>query len=138
VAWLQSTAWGGHGTGDFNLAFDQTGNCISVNSPFLTRCTAGTPTGCSGTVAGTATCPGGPTELQGTGFYNLGVYCTSQSTGGGATGWLTTTAPVMGGEIITLQFIIWDTGDALYDSSVLVDHLTWYGTPKAAETTVAQ
>ena len=46
-------------------------------------------------------------------------------TGGGATGWLTTTAPVSPGEVITIQFIIWDTGDANWDSSVLLDHFTW-------------
>jgi hypothetical protein len=134
VAWLQSQAWGGANGGDLNIAWDSTGAGISVNSPFLTRCTPNTPTGCSGTVTGTAACPAGPAELQGTGFYNLGTYCTSQSTGGGATGWLTSTAPVMGGETITLQLIIWDTGDANWDSSVLVDHLQWYGSPKPGGT----
>jgi hypothetical protein len=29
------------------------------------------------------------------------------------------------GETITLEFIIWDTGDAQYDSSVLLDHFVW-------------
>jgi hypothetical protein len=29
------------------------------------------------------------------------------------------------GEVITIQFIIWDTGDPNWDSSVLVDHFTW-------------
>jgi hypothetical protein len=139
VAWLTSSAWGGHNGSDFNLAFDVSGNCISVNSPFLTRCTAGTPTGCSGSLTtGTATCTGGPSELGGTGYENLGTYCTTQSTGGGATGWLTTTAPVKGGETITMQFIIWDTGDPNWDSSVLIDHFTWYGTPKPAETQLAK
>jgi hypothetical protein len=60
-----------------------------------------------------------------TGFEDVGKYCTSQSTGGGATGWLTTKAPVKGGEVITLQFIIWDTGDASFDSSVLIDNFQW-------------
>jgi hypothetical protein len=135
VAWLQSQAWGGaNGTGDLNVAWDSTGAGISVNSPFLTHCTPGTPTGCAGTATGTATCAAGPADLLGTGFYNLGTYCTNQSTGGGATGWLTSTAPVKGGETITLQLIIWDTGDPNYDSSVLVDHVQWYGTPKPAGT----
>jgi hypothetical protein len=137
VAWLQSEAWGGaNGAGDLNFAWDSTGAGISVNSPFLTRCTAGTPTGCANTLGtmDTATCPGGPTELQGTGFYNLGTYCTTTSTGGGATGWLTSTAPVKGGETITLQLIVWDTGDANWDSSVLVDDIKWYGTMQAAVT----
>jgi hypothetical protein len=136
VAWLQSEAWAGaNGAGDLNIAWDSTGAGISVNSPFLTQCTPATPTGCDGTVPGTATCSAnGPMALLGTGFYNLGTYCTSQSTGGGATGWLTSTAPVKGGETITLQLIIWDTGDANWDSSVLVDHVQWYGTPTAAGT----
>jgi hypothetical protein len=135
VAWLQSEAWGGaNGAGDLNIAWDSTGAGISVNTPFLTHCTANTPTGCMGAVTGTAACPSGPNDLMGTGFYNLGTYCTNQSTGGGSTGWLTATAPVKGGETITLQLILWDTGDANWDSSVLVDHLRWYGMPQAAGT----
>jgi hypothetical protein len=137
VAWLQSEAWAGSG-GDLNLAMDSTGNPISVNTPFLNRCTPSTATGCAGTVTGTATCAAGPAELQGTGFYNLGTYCTSQSTGGGATGWLTTTAPVKGGETITLQLILWDTGDANWDSSLLVDNLTWYAASRPVTTAPSQ
>jgi hypothetical protein len=83
----------------------------------------------------TAACAGGPSELQGTGFYNLGRYCgMAMTSGGGATGWLTPKAPVKGGETITLQFIIWDTGDQNWDSSVLVDNLTWYGTVQTTGT----
>ncbi|HEX8793482.1 MAG TPA: choice-of-anchor L domain-containing protein [Polyangiaceae bacterium] len=135
VVWLESQAWGGaNGSGDLNLVFDSANNDISVNSPFLDECTPGTPTGCTGTATGTATCMGGPNALQGTGYYNLGTYCTTQSTGGGATGWLTTTAPVKGGETITLQFIVWDTGDANWDSSVLVDDFQWSGTPEPVHT----
>jgi hypothetical protein len=135
VAWLQSEAWLGN-VGDLNVAFDTMGNVISVNTPFLDRCTPGTPIGCAGTgtATGTSTCTAGPDELQGTGFYNLGTYCTSQSTGGGSTGWLTSTAPVHGGETITLQLIIWDTGDANWDSSVLVDNLKWYGATQVVKT----
>jgi hypothetical protein len=133
VAWLQSDAWLGN-VGDLNVAFDTMGNVISVNTPFLNRCTPNTPTGCDGTVTGTSTCSAGPDELQGTGFYNLGTYCTTQSTGGGSTGWLTTTAPVQGGETITLQLIIWDTQDQFWDSSVLVDNLKWYPTTQVVKT----
>jgi hypothetical protein len=138
VAWLQSEAWLGN-VGDLNIAFDTMGNVISVNTPFISRCTPGTPLGCDsatlGTASGTSTCTAGPSELQGTGFYNLGTYCTSQSTGGASTGWLTTTAPVKGGETITLQLIIWDTGDANWDSSVLVDNFKWYGATQVVKTT---
>jgi hypothetical protein len=136
VAWLQSAAWSGKGT-DLNASFDEAGNPISVNTPFLNRCTPGTPTGCLGSVTGTSKCAAGPADLQGTGFYNLGTYCTSQSTGGAATGWLTTFAPVQGGEEITLQLIIWDTGDAYWDSTVLLDGLKWYGAPQTVHTAPA-
>jgi hypothetical protein len=51
------------------------------------------------------------------------------STNGGATGWLTSQAPVQAGETFTIEFIIWDTGDGFLDSSVLVDNFTWVGGP---------
>ena len=145
VAWLQSTAWAGNG-GDLNISLDSMNNPVSVNNGFFDRCTMNAETGCAGgggfgTTGGggsaqTAACAGGPAELQGTGFYNEGMYCSIQTTtGGGATGWLTTKAPVTGGETITLQLIIWDTGDWSYDSSVLVDNLQWYGTAQMTGTT---
>jgi hypothetical protein len=53
-------------------------------------------------------------------------YCGGkQSVGGGATGWLTSKAPVRGGEIIQLDFLIWNTGDTALDSSVLIDNFTF-------------
>lgn len=138
VAWLQSTAWKGtNGNGDLNISFDSMGNAVSVNNGFFEHCTPNTQTGCAGNNTQTAACTGGANELQGTGFYNMGTYCSGPSTGGGATGWLTTKAPVTGGETITLQFIIWDTGDQNWDSSVLVDNLTWYGTATTTGTGVA-
>jgi hypothetical protein len=39
------------------------------------------------------------------------------------------------GEVITLQFIIWDTGDVNWDSSVLLDHFTWQPGPTTTGTT---
>jgi hypothetical protein len=129
VAWLQSAAFPGK-AGDLNISFDSKNNPVSVNNGFFDRCTPNTKTGCSGGGMGVATCPGGPAELAMTGFEDLGTYCgAQQSTGGGATGWLTTKAPVKGGEVITLKFMIWDTGDANWDSSVLVDNFQWSATP---------
>jgi hypothetical protein len=126
VAWLDSAAWQGV-NGDLNISSDSRNNPISVNNAFFDRCTPNTPTGCQQGVmpTGMSACPGGPSELQGTGFYNLGTYCISPSAGGGATGWLTTTANVQGGEQMTIQFIIWDTGDVNWDSSVLLDNFRW-------------
>ena len=52
------------------------------------------------------------------------------STSGGGTSWLTSQAPVAAGEVISLEFLIWDTGDESYDSSVLLDNFTW--SPRSA------
>jgi hypothetical protein len=117
-----------------NISFDAQNNPVSVNNGFFDRCTPGTQTGCNGVPPKikTSTCPGGESELQGTGFAEKDTYCgTKPSTGGGATGWLTSKAPVEAGETITLELVIWDTGDSNYDSSVLLDNITW----EAGETT---
>jgi hypothetical protein len=108
-----------------------------VNIGFFGVCSpAMAITGCDGTSPGTASCASGAAALTGTGFDDSGQWCSSggllgiggtpqTSSGGGATGWLTSTAPVKPGETISLEFIIWDTGDAQYDSSVLLDAITW-------------
>jgi hypothetical protein len=128
IAYLTSTAFNSGTPG--NISFDSKGNPVSVNVGFFTACSpAGAQTGCAGTSAGTAVCTGGDSQLQGTGFYDEGPWCPliggQQSSGGGGTGWLTSTAPVTPGETISIEFIIWDTGDNQYDSSVLLDYLTW-------------
>ncbi len=148
VAWLQSTAFTGNPpmSGDLNISFDAKNNPVSVNNGFFETCTSNAPTGCCanttamgcGAPTGTAACMNGPQGLGGTGFEDEGTYCQAPSTGGGSTGWLTTKAPVTPGETITLQFIIWDTGDPNWDSSVLVDHFTWQRGPTMTGTTVAQ
>jgi hypothetical protein len=125
IAFLSSKAFN-NGTAD-NMSFDSQNNPVSVNNGFFDRCTAGAQTGCSGSKKGTSVCPGGTAELAGTGFEDMGTWCKAQSSGGGATGWLTSNAPVQGGETITLEFMIWDTGDASYDSSVLIDNFQWQG-----------
>lgn len=58
--------------------------------------------------------PLGTSILQGTGFENHG-----------ATGWLTSSANVNSGEVFTLKLYIWDSGDQLYDSAVLLDNFKW-------------
>ena len=72
----------------------------------------------------------GADELAGTGYdlYRKGV---PGERIGGATGWLTTTAPVSPGEIITLTFMIFDSGDRLWDSIVLIDNFKWQASTTA-------
>ncbi len=84
-----------------NISFDKKGSCISINNALFNECTG---------------CSLGDTGLQGTG-YEGGI--------GGGTGWLTTTSPVTPGETITLRFMIFDEGDHILDSVVLIDNFRW-------------
>ncbi len=122
-----------------NISFDAAGNPISVNNGFFDRCTPSIDTGCApGARKGTSTCAGGAAELAGTGYGLVHKWCeiysmggiggsggTDPSTNGGATGWLTSAAPVEAGDTFTVDFLIWDTGDGKLDSSVLLDNFRW-------------
>lgn len=129
-----------------NVSFDSSHNPVAVNIGFFNRCTPGAPVGCLRSNGnspdpplGTSMCPGGPSELGGTGYADaLPTQCDSgnvAATLGGATGWLTTKAPINPGEQFTLEFMIWDAGDGLLDSSVLVDHFQWIGGAVSTGTT---
>ncbi len=125
VAYLHAQGFNG-GAAD-NMSFDSSGNPVSVNNGFFDRCKAGVTTGCGGSKTATSTCPGGVGELASTGFGIEGPGCDGFTSVplGGATGWLTSKAPVQAGETFTLDFVIWDTGDAVLDSSVLLDNFQW-------------
>jgi hypothetical protein len=62
-------------------------------------------------------CPFGNSELALTGMQ-------LNNTGGGTT-WLTTDAPVLPGETITLDLMIFDVSDHLLDSLTLLDNFRW-------------
>jgi hypothetical protein len=136
IAYLSAKGFN-NGTAD-NMSFDAMKNPVSVNNGFFDRCTPNVDIGCAPmAVPATSQCPGGTSELQGTGFGITGQWCdayggliggnhgSKTSTAGGATGWLTSSAPVQAGETFTLDLIIWDTGDGVLDSSVLLDNFTW-------------
>ncbi len=53
-----------------------------------------------------------------------GTYVLGENKGGG-TAWLTTKAPVKPGEVFNIDFYLWDTGDAIYDSTVILDNFQW-------------
>lgn len=97
---------------DDNVSFDSNGDPVSVNIAFFVE-------------PGCKTCSSN--VLAGTGFDGQ---CWNQSCGG-ATDWLYTTAPVVGGEEVTLRFVTWDQGDQFWDSTVLLDNFKW----SAEETT---
>jgi hypothetical protein len=98
---------------DGNISFDSQGNTISVNAGFLEVCYP--------QMAGNKNFPCllGPGELAGTGF-------DSQPNGSAATSWLQTTSPVeLPGQEISLMFAIWDSGDGVLDSTVLLDNFAF-------------
>ncbi|HEY1956450.1 MAG TPA: choice-of-anchor L domain-containing protein [Polyangiaceae bacterium] len=137
IAYLKSAAFN-NGAAD-NISFDSKNNPVSVNNGFFGECgPANAATGCAQQATpGTAACSGGTSDLMGTGFYDVGDQsaCAANETGGGMTGWLTTQAPVKPGETISIDLLIWDTGDEYYDSSVLLDNWTWKPDPVAVSTT---
>ncbi|RMG93514.1 MAG: hypothetical protein D6705_18545 [Deltaproteobacteria bacterium] len=100
IAWLESETWTG------NISFDEMGNPISLNAGFLDYKDA----------PNTYDCPAPCTapELAGTAME-----------GHAGTKWLTTTAGVVPGETITLQFVIFDVSDGILDSTVILDDFGW-------------
>ncbi len=143
VAYLTSSGMTG------NISFDSNKNPVAVNIDFFNRCTPGASIGCLRSNGpnpdpplSKASCSAGPSELDGTGFGDTDqTQCDSgnmQATLGGSTGWLTTTASIQPGEQFTLEFMIWDAGDGLLDSSVLLDHFQWIGGQVSTGTTRVQ
>ena len=92
-----------------NVSFDSQGNRMSINNGFFDKCQVTTD-------ADTANCQG-DAELVGTGH---------EGTAGGGTGWLTTTAPVRPGEKMKIRFMIFDEGDRILDSAVILDNFRWH------------
>ncbi len=122
LAMLESDAFTG------NVSFDSMGNRVSINVGFFDVCLAGAdPT----YVSETAGCTG-EADLLGTGYNHM----SSGGAGGGGTGWLTTTAPVVPGEKIRLTFMIFDEGDHTLDSTVLIDNFRWELEPVDGPVTV--
>jgi hypothetical protein len=51
------------------------------------------------------------------------------SNAGGATVWLTTDAPIVPGETMVLELMIFDVTDNILDSLVLLDNFVWNASP---------
>lgn len=125
VAILGSTA-DNPGAQDGNISFDPQGNALSVNTAFLEVCAP--------QVAGDKAfaCLQGNEALAGTGF----EASDDEPRGHAATGWLETQAAVTPGEIADLAFIIWDGGDHLRGSTVILDDFQWIAEPGIEPETV--
>lgn len=118
------------GQADGNISFDTKGNLISVNAGFLEVCgcdSAGGPP-CQ-TTGAPFDCKLGNAQLMDTGFDD-GIDSSA------ATGWLATTSPIQQpGAEISLLFAVWDSGDGVLDSTILLDNFTF--DVDAADTTTA-
>lgn len=106
------------GQADGNISFDTKNNLISVNAGFLEVC------GCAGgppcqTSGPPSSCTLGNAQLKDTGFDDGGD-------SSAATGWLVTTSPIQQpGSPISLLFTVWDSGDGVLDSTILLDNFTF-------------
>ncbi len=91
---------------DHNISFDTNNNPVSVNVGFFDVCQG---------------CPAGTNDLINTGMGGTNGALND----GGGTVWLTTTSPIVSGENMTIEFMIWDTGDHLWDSAAILDNFKW-------------
>jgi len=66
----------------------------------------------------------GAEDLVGTGGFETFPHMGTPAKRGG-TGWLTVRGNVVEGEVIKLRLAIWDTGDHIFDSLVLIDNFRW-------------
>jgi hypothetical protein len=102
---------------DHNISFDAMNNPVSVNNGFFQDC--------GGNGKNCGNCPNGTGALAGTGLDDVA---------GGGTEWLTTDAPVVPGETLTIEFVLFDVGDHIYDSITLLDNFRWDVTPATVGT----
>lgn len=101
-----------------NIALDPAGDVITGNSSLLDVCTCPGGPPCS-LGARTFPCSKSGATMAGTGFDEGAPTGYTHA----ATGWRTAMGQVTPGSTITLQFSIFDAGDGLSDSSVLIDAL---------------
>ena len=103
---------------DKNIAFDAAQNPVSVNNAFFEVCfpPIGAPAG---------TCASGTFELVGNGMGGWG----NAIDDGGGTVWLVNESPIVPGETIDIEFVLWDAGDHNVDSLALLDRFRWSVTP---------
>lgn len=115
------------GTADGNVVFDRDDNAVSVNNSLLGACEPGRHGDKD------FACPLGTAPLTGTGFDScrdslitptgFPGFGGDTENYGASTGWLNTEFAVTPGEILTLRFAIWDSGDSSLDSLAIIDHM---------------
>jgi hypothetical protein len=105
-----------------NISYDAQQHPITVNSGFFIVCQNDT------SKPQTQHCMFPPSQNDKTGYETTGGPSIPGLPGGipgGSTGWLSTTAPIGPNEDVTLRFVIFDEGDGVLDSAVLLDNFQW-------------
>lgn len=107
------------GQTDPNISFDSLGNVVSVNNALVRVCDCVNGPPCEappevGLIF--YDCEEGPAELALTGFE-----------GRAATSWLVTKAPVTPEQTVKIRFMVYDSGDGVLDSTVILDNFRWLG-----------
>jgi hypothetical protein len=111
---------------DDNVLFDAEGDPVGVNSGLLSVCREAE----RGRTERPVECALGPALLAETGFDEDEATCAAEQTdkrdiGGASTGWLHTVVPVSPGKVVTVKIMLWDQGDPLLDSTVVLDNFQW-------------
>jgi hypothetical protein len=104
---------------DGNIMLDENEDAIGVNSGLLSVC------GESLREPRVIDCKLGASLLEQTGYGAGESTCgrdPKSDKGGASTGWLATEVPVEGGKEYTFHFVLWDSGDASLDSTVVLDN----------------
>lgn len=113
-----------------NISFDKNGTPIRLNGAFFSICD---PFPSKPKTNQMCTSPA--STLTGTGYAKgecqRGYAGNFTVANGGSTGWLTTTAPVPPGKKVKLTFSIFDKGDGILDSAVVMDNFRWNLNPAA-------
>ena len=108
---------------DGNVVFDPGANVIGAHSSFVAVCGCAPNPPCA--VGGLSfPCSLGVGELAGTGFETHA-----------GTPWLKTSVPATPSSTITLRFVPYDSGDGLFDSTVLIDNFRWIASAGQAPVT---
>lgn len=113
-----------------NISFDKNGTPIRLNNAFFSICDPD-----PSKPATKAFCEEPASVLMGTG-YASDCYGGGNDAAGGSTGWLTTTSPIEPGETFELIFSIFDKGDDVLDSAVVIDNFRWSLKPATKPVTI--
>jgi hypothetical protein len=120
---------------DDNILFDAQRDPVGVNSALLAVCEQAEARRVPREIA----CAQGNALLKHTGYGAEEASCgeprDGKDIGGASTGWLHTEMPIRAGRTFRLRFVLWDSGDATLDSTVLLDNFRWLNTAPSGNTT---